>query len=800
MDAGDLQSGFRLGDWLVEPRDGRICGQGRSYTLPPHQMRILVCLAEHHGEAVDRRVLGERAWPGQRATDEMLRDSIGALREIIGDSRHDTRCIVSVGRRGYALIAHFEPLPAPPASPVTGPQAGVALPSLAVRAQALVVELRRRSVFKVAGAYLVVMWIVLQVAETTFQPLRLPDWWMTVLTILAVLGLPIVAALAWSYEITPGGIVLDTGAATAVRLPRARRTIAPVLVTGVALMAAVTGLAWWRSIDLTPVEPPPVAETASRSIAVLPLVDMSPAGGNAYLGDGLSEELSLRLAQVPGLRVAARTSAFEFRGRNVDVRKIGQALGVRHVLEGSVRRDRDNLRVIVQLIDTTNGYHVWAGSYDRDWREVLAIQDDVARSITEALRVILTPGAEQGVARRSDVDTRAFDPYLAGLAMLRQSGDLSQLNNAARHFREALQIDAEFAPAHAGLCQVGVRRHSKTRDPADLLAAEASCKRALDLNPSLVETEKALAGLYLSGGKFVAARSIYLRLIERNPRDADGHIGLALALDGEGQRGAAEKSFREAVAVEPGFWATYNSLGGFLFERGRVDEAIEAYRRVTELTPSSASAYNNLGAALQMKGDLNAAADAFMRSLEIDPSRSAYSNLGTVHYYLGQFVEAADNYAKAAVVAGQDQTLWGNLADAQWQIPERRPEAVNNYRRAIELAERDLASTPNDVTLLAQLGYYYGRVGDADRGGRLLARAQEAGADVVNVQYLAALSAADRGDVTETLRALAVAIRLGYPVRLVKATPEFSFLERNAEFRRLTATVNEAGKPAATRS
>jgi len=681
MDAGDLQGGFRLGDWLVQPRDGRIAGSGGERALEPHLLRILLRLAQDHGEAVERSILRESAWPGAKAGEDELREAIAALREILGGSRHDHRYIVPVQRNAYALIAHFEPFAA-----------------TTNRAQSLFAELRRRNVFKVAGAYLVGMWIVLQVAETTFEPLHLPAWWMTALTILTVLGLPIACVLAWSYEITPGGIMLDEGTGPGVRLPKARRAIAPVAVAGVALMAALTGLAWWRSLESTVVVTRAPVDASTPSIAVLPLVDMSPAGGNEYLGDGLSEELSLRLAQVPGLRVAARTSAFEFKGRNVDVRRIGESLGVRHVLEGSVRRDGDNLRVTVQLIDSASGYHVWAGSYDREWRDLLSIQDDVARSIAGALSVVLTPEVERELAVQSDVDARAFDPYLAGLALLQQSGDLSRLKEAGARFGEALQVDPRFARAHAGLCEVGVRMHERSRDPADLAAAERSCKQALELDAALIETGKALAALYIAGGKFDQADAVYRSLIERNPRDADGHIGLGRSLQGAGRPEEAEQSFRRAVAEEPTYWRAFAELGTHLYERGRIDEAIEAYRRVTELTPASAVAYNNLGAALQMKGDVAASAEAYRRSLAIEPSRGAYSNLGSYHYFLGEYAVAADYYGKAAALAAQDRTMWGNLADAVWQIAERRPEALGYYRRAIGLAGSATGTAPRAIS------------------------------------------------------------------------------------------------------
>ena len=355
-----------------------------------------------------------------------------ALRALFGDKPRHPRYIASVGHDAYALIAHFEHV-APPATAMAPVAAGpTAKKTFGARLLNLLVGFRQRHVFKVTASYLFGMWIMLQVAEVTFQPLHFPEWWMTALAILAVTGLPIVAVLAWTYEITPEGIMVDAGAdRTGVmrRLARRRRSIAPVIVLGVALMALVTGFAWWRSIDVpasATATQAPALEPGARSIAVLPLVDMSPAGGDAYLGDGLSEELSTKLAQIPGLRVAARTSSFEFKGRSLDVRRIGQSLGVRHVLEGSVRRNGNNVRVTVQLIDAATGYHVWAGNFDRQWRDVLDLQDDIALAVTDALQVVLKDKDQRhDDGSPHQVDTRAIDPYLAGLAALRLPGDLA---------------------------------------------------------------------------------------------------------------------------------------------------------------------------------------------------------------------------------------------------------------------------------------------------------------------------------------------------------------------------------------
>ena len=729
-------------------------------------------LAARHGEVVDRQALRDHAWPCQHTTDEMLRVAVRELRQLLGDPVRDPRYILSVAHRGYALIARFEPLAEPGFEVPTFPAATLAVGSpLIVRAQKLVSELRRRQVFKVLGAYLVGMWIILQVAETTFEPLHLPGWWLTALTILAVIGIPIVGMLVWSYEITAGGIVLDAADRARVKLPHARRAVAPLLVAGVALMAGVTGLAWWRSIADVSKPAAATAEPAPQSIAVLPLVDMTPGGGSAYLGDGFSEELSAQLARVPGLRVASRTSAFAFKGKRVDVRRIGEALGVRNVLEGSVRRDGDKLRVTVQLIDTRSGYHVWSDSYDRTWADVIVIQDEISRSITRKLAVVLTPEAERKLKRGGVANLAAYDHYLAGVAAMHESGDLSQLQKAGELFRKALALDPAFSRAYAGLCEAGIARYDRTGAATDVAEAEADCRKALELDPSRDETELALGRLYRVSGRSEQAEAVYRGLVARRPRDADVYIGLGWALDGQEQRDAAEASFRKAIEVEPGYSGAYTALGGFLFDAGRTEEAVGAYTRATEMVPGSASAFNNLGAALLASVRLQDAARAFERSLAIAPTRSAHGNLGTLYYFLGQFPEAVRHYESAQALASQDHKVLGELADALWQIDGRRPEAVELYQRAAGLAEASLKVNPLDAVVWAQLAYYSGRAGDQQHAVRAQARAEALGEGEMYVQYYVALTEADRNNTAAAAAAIERAEKLGYSRRLLDVDP-----------------------------
>lgn len=776
MEAAGRGKQFRLGDCLVEPRDARITGPAGTFVLQAGHLAVLLCLVRHHGEAVPRSELKLCLGQPDGDADRQLLVAIRTLRHSLGGSHRDRRYIVSAARGDFALVAHYAELPADAGAPdatSSVPAAEVRGDSQIGRLQAFVVELRRRSVFRVAGGYLIGMWLVLQVAETTFEPLHLPEWWMTVLTILAVVGLPIVMVLAWAYEITPAGIVLDGGTPGGIRMPRARRAIAPALLTGVTLMAAVTGYAWWQTIDRGAAEEiaSRALEPSPQSIAVLPFVDMSPDGTAGYLGDGLSEELSSDLAKVPGLRVAARTSAFTYKGRDVDVRSIGAQLGVRFVLEGSVRRDGERLRITAQLIDASTGFHAWTESYNRPWDDLISIQQEISGAIARKLRAVLTPEVEQQLYAVPTDNPRAYDFYLAGLSALRQGGGLSRIADAESEFRRALEADPGFARAQAGMCEVAILRYERTNATEYVHEAEAACRAALDADPTLKETEMALGRLYLASGRHEQAEAVYRSLLRRMPRDADVRIGLARALSRSGRTAEAEENFREAVVVEPGYWQAYNALGSFLFAAGRSVEAAEVFARVTELVPGNPIGFNNLGAAQLGAGQLAAAATAFEQSNRLEPSRSAYGNLGTVYYYLGRLDESEVMFGKALEIAPEDFQAWFGRADARWYMPRRRDLAYEDYRRAAALAERTLAVDATDAETWAILGYIYGRLDDSDRSQRYLRRALELGEDVPYVNYFAAIAAADRGDRAAAARLAGRAVELGYSRVLVTADP-----------------------------
>jgi DNA-binding winged helix-turn-helix (wHTH) protein len=255
VEAMALQDGFTLGEWLVEPRDLRVSRGDVTITVTAPHMQVLVCLVESKGVFVHRHTLRSRVYPHELRSDKQLREAILAWYAIFGDSSRRPRYVAANGRDGYSIIARVEPRirrPIPERLMVARLHRSSAPGqhrSIVGFAHRLLAELRRRRVFQVSASYLIGMWVMLQVAEVTFAPLHFPAWWVAALTILAVIGWPIMIALAWTYEITSDGVVRDSVDLVATaHLPPSRRLIAPTIVAGVVLMAAVTGFAWWESI------------------------------------------------------------------------------------------------------------------------------------------------------------------------------------------------------------------------------------------------------------------------------------------------------------------------------------------------------------------------------------------------------------------------------------------------------------------------------------------------------------------------------------------------------------------------
>jgi TolB-like protein/Flp pilus assembly protein TadD/DNA-binding winged helix-turn-helix (wHTH) protein len=726
------RTGYQVDDLIVDVGQQRVTRSGTEIPLPRLSFELLLALTRAAPNLVTFDQLTERVWPGLVITPETISQRVKLVRAALGDDPHSPRYIGGVRGRGYRMVAAVQPLPQ------RRHAAGAVTPYWV-----------DESALPAAGAdpQAAPPPTAMPQAETAVP--RAPGTFGWIGAAIAVL---LLIALPWSLT----------------HYLRTHRADVP------------------RAAESVVVQPP-------RTIAVLPLADMSPGGGNSYLGDGLAQELSARLGRIHGLRVASQTSVSSFKDRDADVHTIAQRLGVRHILEGSVQREGDQLRVTATLIDAATGYNVWSQTYNRTWQDLLAIEDDLARSIMNTLKVVLVSELEPHSAQQPPTQLAAFEPYLRGLAKLygRPRGP-RQLEEAGESFRQALAQEPGFALAYAGLCEGYVAGYEISRDAALVKQAEETCAKALQLDGSLSEVSAALAHLYQVSGRSAQAEALYRTALRSDPDNADNYIGLGEALDGQHRTADAERAFRQAVELEPTYADAQTALGNFLFSHGRTAAAVATYRRVVELVPASPVAFNNLGAALEMGGDFQGAATAFERSLALEPTRSAYSNLGTDYYFLGRQAEAARMYTHATELAPEDHRVWGNLADALWQTESSRPQAQRDYRHAADLAQRGLEVDPQDAVSWMQLAYYRARAGDPDNIERYTDRALALGSEDANVQYYAALIALQRGDAAAALDALTRAVGLGYPPQLVGAAPDFTNLRSDVRFRKLITPPDKA--------
>jgi adenylate cyclase len=468
-------------------------------------------------------------------------------------------------------------------------------------------ELRRRFVFRAAGAYLVTAWILLQLGTIVFPALHAPSWCESVLLGFLVLGFPVAVVLAWAFEVTPEGVrrtrpAVATGEAPAG--PEDGLPLGPPRRTGVGSRRAVAamlgvillGLGAWAYLHRAR----PVASPSIASAAVLPFVDLSPGHDQAYFSDGLTDELITTLSEVHGLRVAARTSSFQFKGQNPDVHDVGTRLDVQAVLEGSVRKSGDRLRVSAQLIDVKNGFQLWADSYDRKLADVFAVQEDLARSIVSALRVHLAPARDSALATPPTGDLTAYDLYLKGLFAWNQRTGPS-IQEAVRYLEQAVARDSSFTRAWAALAEADLllapfAGGSPTAAAASWEKARTAAERALALDSTSAEAYTALAyGYMIYGFDWKDAEANFRRAIAANPNYAVGHHWYGDFLAGRGRLDESLAQMDRAHQLDPLAQQIGIERGWVMYLMGRSGQAEAAIRQVLALDPNYAQAPYRLG-------------------------------------------------------------------------------------------------------------------------------------------------------------------------------------------------------------
>lgn len=640
----------------------------------------------------------------------------------------------------------------------------------------LVLELRKRSVFRATVAYCVVAWMLLQVADVTFDRLPIPENSMTVLIVLVIIGLPVTVILAWAYEITLRGIVRHDDSHK-----RASRLAFLPFILLVAGISVAIGIGLYQ-LSLRFWDPEP------QAIAVLPFTNLSDSQDDEYFSDGLSEEIQTLIVRIGEFRVVSLSSTYQLKNTELDYATIARRLDVDIILHGSVRRAADQIRITARLIDGDDGTEIWSEKFDSALANVFNIQESIARKVARALEVAMPESADRRLAQLGTRSVEAYDLYLRGLDYLRKPKESQTLRRAKDYIRQAIAIDPQFARAYAAMCDSHLALYELSRDSTEFADGERACNRALTRDNGASNVLAALGHLYYSAGQYEESIQQYNRALAVDAKYVDAHIGLGKALIELDRMAEAEASLQQAIALEPSYWASFNEMGRFLYSQGRFSEAAEYFLDFARRSENSATAYNNVGAAYYLAGNLSAAAQAWEQSLRIKPTRSAYSNTGTMYFYLGEYATAADRFIKASNYAPRDHRLWGNLADAYYFTDGMRHVAIAIYKQAIEFAEERIEVNPADMETVAILAYFYARIGEDEKAKKMSARAQSGAPDDMYIQYYTALASAQLGDIDNALDRVERAINLDYKKDLLRLDPGLSALSDTAQFKELIAS------------
>lgn len=440
----------------------------------------------------------------------------------------------------------------------------------------LFAELRRRNVFRVAAMYAVAAWLLIQIADATFEPLGVPAAAHRILILVAALGFPVALVLGWLFDWTAEGLVRtpDDPEQEVARLRGHRRIdfaiiAALVLALGMALLGPQLTVA-------------PDAGTPIRSVAVLSFADMSPARDQGYFGDGIAEEIMGGLAKVEELRVTARTSAFAFKGKNASIQAIGAQLGVGAIVEGSVRKAGDRLRITAQLIRVADGFELWSDSFDRKLEDVFAIQDEIARATVAALKVRLV-GTEP-LVRPTTGNVRAFELYATGRYLLNLRSE-EGLRNAVGYFERALEIDENYQLAYVGLADAHSLEFTYAYRGEDaLFEAEAAARRALAIDE----------------------------------RDGKVHASLGFLRMMQWRWDEAEREFREALRLDPAYATTYHWYSVLLRSIGRMADSKIQIDAALIRDPLSPIINREAGRAYFYAGEFVRAAELLTKTLDLN--------------------------------------------------------------------------------------------------------------------------------------------------------------------------------------
>ncbi|CAN5673696.1 hypothetical protein BH20VER1_BH20VER1_06670 [soil metagenome] len=655
-------------------------------------------------------------------------------------------------------------------------------------------ELKRRNVYRVAIAYAVVSWLLIQIATQTFPFFDIPNWAVRLVVLLLGLGFPVAVIIAWAFELTPEGIKRTDDVPRGDSIARTTGRKLDFAIIGV-LAVAVALLMFDR---FRPNRQARESESAGKSIAVLPFESLSEDKANAYFATGVQDEILTRLAKVADLKVISRTSTQQYQSKPGSVAEIAKQLGVAHILEGSVQKAGDSVRVNVQLIKADADAHLWAETYDSKLTDIFAVQSDIARRIAESLEAKLTGREQQQIAAVPTKNPQAYDAYLRGLALIiRQSPD--DVRKARDFFQEAVTLDPTYAQAWSQLSIASSQLYfADERTPAQLENSRRAAETAVRLQPDLGDAHSALALFY-----YMCLQDFDRALVEleearkRSPNDANAIFYTALVKRRQGKLDEAIELQKKATIFDPRNPDMWANLGRSY--RGKRDfrAAREMFDRAFAISPDEADFIDQIAETYFAEGDLDAAEKLLREETARAPEMVPEAYV-TCLVYRRRFDEAVQlllkrieqNKGASGVRQASDKSWLGSLKILAGQQSEGRALLEEARREMIALREQGNTARWLELSLLLTIADLGDRAGLEQAATELLRESQRdlwGGAREDVAAAYALLGDADRA-IPLLQHCLAVSYWHAITPALLRLDPVWDKIRNDARFQKLAGT------------
>jgi TolB-like protein len=453
------------------------------------------------------------------------------------------------------------------------------------------VELKRRHVYRVAIAYAVVAWLLIQIATQVFPFFEIPNWVVRLVVVVTVLGFPIALIIAWAFEMTPEGLKRADDIAPNEYIPRwSTRKFAALIISVAILAAGVPLVQLIRSKSMSLPQTTATSTASQKSIAVLPLLNESGDPGDEYFSDGLSEELIAALAQVKGLKVIGRSSSFRFKDKKDDVKTIGEQLGVTTLLEGTVRKQGDRVRIVAELVNVADGSELWSRTFDRELKDIFVVQAEIAEAVATSLELTLLGTDDRSAKNASTKSVEAHNAYLQGHFYFERR-NLEDYRKSVDFFEQATRLDPDYALAFAERSEawtfIGDLTSEKQKEA--WAAAASDAEKAVAIDPNLAEAHAALGWVrFFVEWNFAEGLAELRRANQLSPWNSTANDLLARVVVYLGQFEEAEKLARQAIELDPLAYQPRTSLARVLSAEGKLDEAEASGRKGVELQPTAA--------------------------------------------------------------------------------------------------------------------------------------------------------------------------------------------------------------------